>query len=102
MSEARPSLGRPGVGVADLGLEATSRTNFDEFVILLMGQHKYDVTLSDNCLTCALRGQERAYPDRAVEVVDVVKPADHAVPQSENTERGVGVGRRVRAQLGQL
>ena len=26
--------------------------NFNEFVILPMGQHKYDVFLSDNCPTC--------------------------------------------------
>ena len=27
----------------------TSGLNFDEFVILLMGQHKYDVTSSNHC-----------------------------------------------------
>ena len=26
--------------------------NFSEFVIFLMGQHKYDVSFSNNCPTC--------------------------------------------------
>ena len=26
--------------------------NFNEFVILLVGQHKYDVNFSNNCPTC--------------------------------------------------
>ena len=33
-----------------------SSDNFNEFVILLMGQHKYAVTLSNDCPTCTPAG----------------------------------------------
>ena len=50
----------PSLGYGKEGLRSESHRSekFYEFVILLMGQHEYDVTFSNSCPTCGLNGKE--------------------------------------------